>query len=62
MLQLTPEGDALMERLLPQMSDFMRSLFGAFEPADLGRLQDDLKRLVAALDAAPTPIDDRSEP
>jgi MarR family transcriptional repressor of emrRAB len=62
MLQLTPEGDALMERLLPQMSDFMRSLFGEFEPADLNRLMEDLKRLVAALDAAPTLIDDRSEP
>jgi hypothetical protein len=44
------------------MSDFMRSLFGEFEPVDLNRLMEDLKRLVAALDAAPTLIDDRSEP
>jgi MarR family transcriptional repressor of emrRAB len=62
MLRLTPEGDALMDRLLPQMSGFMRSLFGEFEPAQLNRLLEDLKRLVAALDVEPALIDDRSEP
>ena len=62
MLRLTAEGEALMERLLPQMSDFMRGLFVDFDPAQLSNLLDDLKRLVRTLDAAPALIDEGSEP
>ena len=54
MLQLTDAGVALMQRLLPQMSEFMRGLFAAVPATQQQRLLADLESLVAALDTQAT--------
>lgn len=50
MLQLSDAGVALMQRLLPRMSEFMRGLFASVPATQQQRLLADLKSLVAALD------------
>jgi MarR family transcriptional repressor of emrRAB len=51
LLDITPEGEALLRELLPQMSAYTTSLFRGFSAEDKTRLLGDLKRLLGALDA-----------
>jgi len=49
-LRITPQGEALVRDMLPNMAAFTRDLYREFRPEELTRLLADLKRVFTALE------------